>query len=726
MARRLARIWGLALLVVAAAATLAAPWGALAAHGGVHVPPARVGDRAMYASADGDDAKAFGFEWQPREATRDAWGRPVDVDVLASVVPARRYDLAEEAWMLMREAFAGDAGDPVWRRSEVRTSWAEGTRWYGVPLAYVGVPAFQDITRTDNVTSTAYAPRPLLESCLAYHTLGGRSVGAGLRVDLADLCPVAFARRGLEAEPLGASATAFHGRPAVQLEYRVRVGDEVEADLPPFDGTLRLVFADGLPFAVEAEARNATDLGGWRYVLSGLTPGSGAPVRVGAPRPAPAEPGPPEGATFVPASAEGPVDGGSGLVYTFEEAMARLRADRSLVQWGPWMAAHPDAFVAEASFSHQEDGQQGFRVATWRIAFQDPHPGPDGLVEDYHLASQFRYAEAAPRVGGKPAGWTFNWEMRPWVSAVRHARPDGEAVLDVAGALRVAAGHLPFPLTTDRVRGLDYATPVVEAPGLRTGRPALMSVEAYPSEDAWRDFDRTTVVLDAGRAVPLAVQEVQQRSVFGPPLQVDSLDDAVAMLSARDGERRGEPFGFGPAALPGVVGLTLLAVLAAVLAHAGYVTVAYSRLKESDLLAHPTRRRVYDLVRARPGLHLLGIVEALGAGRNTVLYHLRVLERGGLVTHVALRKFRRYYVTGTVPSGALRGEAELQGGSARAVYGTVQAEPGLTLADIGQRVGLSREAVRRTVDRLAAAGLLEKHQDGHFVRVVERQAARQN
>ncbi|HUR69100.1 MAG TPA: helix-turn-helix domain-containing protein, partial [Candidatus Thermoplasmatota archaeon] len=64
----------------------------------------------------------------------------------------------------------------------------------------------------------------------------------------------------------------------------------------------------------------------------------------------------------------------------------------------------------------------------------------------------------------------------------------------------------------------------------------------------------------------------------------------------------------------------------------GFLALLYSRIAKERLLDHGTRERLLDAIRAQPGLAVADLAEAARVPRNTVTYHLRVLEREGLVS----------------------------------------------------------------------------------------------
>lgn len=62
-----------------------------------------------------------------------------------------------------------------------------------------------------------------------------------------------------------------------------------------------------------------------------------------------------------------------------------------------------------------------------------------------------------------------------------------------------------------------------------------------------------------------------------------------------------------------------------------------------DALELEARRRIYEAVRERPGLHFSEVVRLLDYAPTTVRYHLTVLEREGVLSSLAIGRYLRYY-----------------------------------------------------------------------------------
>lgn len=77
-----------------------------------------------------------------------------------------------------------------------------------------------------------------------------------------------------------------------------------------------------------------------------------------------------------------------------------------------------------------------------------------------------------------------------------------------------------------------------------------------------------------------------------------------------------------------------------------------------DLLALPSRKKIYDFVAANPGEFRNEIERRLGMGNGTMTHHLDCPVRGGLVLFHKDKNKLRYYVVAhkhLMPPGAFSG-----------------------------------------------------------------------
>lgn len=687
---------------------------ASARHDGVHVPAARVGDSASYEASSDLRLGHFTAEWLPGEVQRDRWGDAFAADSLRLLVPAA--ELQDESpldtWIDVRESY-GPSDLPRWRAMGEETSRLVQTEDYYTPLFVFTGPTTTAVTEVENFTRSLAEAPPWLRSCFARHALQGAAPRAGLTLPLDQLCP-GLARRVASTALPARPAPPFQGRNALELRYRVLDAVPSVGDVPLGPGYLSVVVADGLPFLASAEAWRPAGASAWRYVLDGHAPGTGPGIPSAGER---SDPSGSDSNRQVPGirttrlGYDGPADGGSGLPYVLEEAVANVRADASLQDFQFWSLRHPDAFLVAANLQLPHEAEQT-RYAMWTLVFGDR--GADGRLDTSTVWTRRFW----PPSGGLPAGvaqvvpYVDQNGDQGWIDLDHPARPPaGETAMDVASALEAFSLHVPGEAATGALVSLAYAAPTADG-------PATLRVERAAAASSTQEVSRNVVTMDTSTGAAVEVGQFHRQSVYGEPLSWD--------ISRPTVEAAGQ--GLDPAALqaPPVAGLTLLALVLALLAHAGFVAVAYSRLRQSDLLDNASRRKVFDLVAAHPGIHLQAILDATASGRGITVYHLNVLERGGFVAHVSLRKFRRYYVSGSVPFREMRARAELEAGRAQGFYDAVRQEPGITLAELARRMQVSPPAAHKTVQRLCDAGLLEKRAEGRVVHILPVKGAELN
>ncbi|HET6405433.1 MAG TPA: winged helix-turn-helix transcriptional regulator [Candidatus Thermoplasmatota archaeon] len=115
--------------------------------------------------------------------------------------------------------------------------------------------------------------------------------------------------------------------------------------------------------------------------------------------------------------------------------------------------------------------------------------------------------------------------------------------------------------------------------------------------------------------------------------------------------------------------------------------------------------------------------------RNTVTYHLRVLEREGLVSSARNGRNRLFFAPGALPARAPTEDAAagsrqqvaaayatLRHETTLAIAREIGANPGLDQKALCERVGLSPSLAHWHADRLVASGLVDKRREGRFVR----------
>jgi predicted transcriptional regulator len=130
-------------------------------------------------------------------------------------------------------------------------------------------------------------------------------------------------------------------------------------------------------------------------------------------------------------------------------------------------------------------------------------------------------------------------------------------------------------------------------------------------------------------------------------------------------------------------------------------------------VTHETRASLYEHLRTEPGTHLSALADVGGvdASLGTVRYHLKILEREGLVTSEKRRGRRRFFPVGTPPDVL---ECALHSASTRAVLEAL-AESADTVSGLAERLDRDPSTVTYHLSRLEDDGLVERERDGQAV-----------
>jgi len=207
----------------------------------------------------------------------------------------------------------------------------------------------------------------------------------------------------------------------------------------------------------------------------------------------------------------------------------------------------------------------------------------------------------------------------------------------------------------------------------------------------------------ADKLLPLGVAADNCPTVPNPD-QVDTLRDgrgdacrAVPTGTVRSASVRGTPAHATTSWLLPVT-LAVGAAVAALARRRAGLVVLFSRLRRSELVEHPVRARLVELVAAAPGQQSHVLAQRLGLTRSTVEYHLRVLTTAGLVArHGAGRAV--VYAPPDRPVGT-----PLSASAMRVL--AALADGPRTRRQLGSALGLSQATVRYHLKRLRRQGLV--------------------
>lgn len=147
-----------------------------------------------------------------------------------------------------------------------------------------------------------------------------------------------------------------------------------------------------------------------------------------------------------------------------------------------------------------------------------------------------------------------------------------------------------------------------------------------------------------------------------------------------------------------------LGIIATIAIGALLISTLYSRFSPAAH-DHPARLRIYEILKARPGLTCQEIAREIGLGLVNTRYHLRRLEAVEMVKARRVRRRLRYYVPGT-DVNLLAAEVTASDVAKRIVTTAASAPAGLTLAEISRSANVAPSLCHYHLKKLVDARVL--------------------
>jgi DNA-binding transcriptional ArsR family regulator len=138
--------------------------------------------------------------------------------------------------------------------------------------------------------------------------------------------------------------------------------------------------------------------------------------------------------------------------------------------------------------------------------------------------------------------------------------------------------------------------------------------------------------------------------------------------------------------------------------------------KRLSLLIHPLRREIYELVCETPGTYFYEIVSELATPQGTLSWHLRMLEKDGLIKSTKFGGKRLYFPKMLRSEQAEKAYLVLKNETAVQIFDEIINNPGSYQSEIAEKIGVHHDTVRHHIERLAKAQLIQIIRDGRTVR----------
>jgi len=228
----------------------------------------------------------------------------------------------------------------------------------------------------------------------------------------------------------------------------------------------------------------------------------------------------------------------------------------------------------------------------------------------------------------------------------------------------------------------DTATGTVEAGATWTGSPLVFAELPGSLYDVWIHVGNASAL--AG-AIPVRTWK-------------------STAFTVRLGSPGSHPFPWIAVAEAGGAVLVAAAAILAALQH--------TRLTREEVLQRKVRFLIYEAVRDHPGSSFTEVRNAIGLQNGVAAYHLRVLEKQGLIHSEKGPRHRWYYPNGDVSQWRDRPLSPLQ----KSVLEKVATDPGIGIRELARSLDRHHAAVAYNVKGMAREGLLRTERTGRKVR----------
>ncbi len=123
------------------------------------------------------------------------------------------------------------------------------------------------------------------------------------------------------------------------------------------------------------------------------------------------------------------------------------------------------------------------------------------------------------------------------------------------------------------------------------------------------------------------------------------------------------------------------------------------------LLEQPVRRRLWDIILRKPGIHASELCRESGEAWGTVQYHLGLLRKNEMVQSMEAGRERRFFPQG-VDEHKARMLTILNQGRREEIARFILEKPGTRQVDVCNSLGVSRKTFRSSIQPLVDAGLM--------------------
>ena len=149
------------------------------------------------------------------------------------------------------------------------------------------------------------------------------------------------------------------------------------------------------------------------------------------------------------------------------------------------------------------------------------------------------------------------------------------------------------------------------------------------------------------------------------------------------------------------------------LASGGAGIAGFTRIDDSELLEHPMRSQIFQVIQSNPGIHASGLARQVGAGWGTITHHLEKLEKGHLVAVRKVNNQKCFFENGgKVSRQDMAVMGAVKGDTASDIASFVTSHPMTSQKQMAESLDLSPALVSFHVKKLVNLGVLDKVRHG--------------
>jgi DNA-binding transcriptional ArsR family regulator len=141
------------------------------------------------------------------------------------------------------------------------------------------------------------------------------------------------------------------------------------------------------------------------------------------------------------------------------------------------------------------------------------------------------------------------------------------------------------------------------------------------------------------------------------------------------------------------------------------------KIYAKNVLDHPERTAVYDLIVRKPGIDRAGIADELGMNSQTLRYHLDLIESFAKIIVVRDHGIVRYYENHGRYNVIERNVLVHQWNpTASGILSLIQSQPGITQSEIAVQFAVTAPTVRWYMQRFRDDGIITARHEGRYTR----------